>query len=220
MLAFDLETHVDASCIDLLPEPEAPSNYKSEDAIAKYKAEAKQKQISRLALDPACCRIVAIGTCIDGTCAATVCPDTQVERVAIAKFWDLFNDTRHYVHDDQDAADYRAADVVGYNCVGFDLPVILTRSRILGVPTPKILLRKYGSPDVRDLMLEMSFGGMVDYKSLNFWVKRLGLDVPKDDTTGKDMAALVESGDWNGVAHHVTVDVLKTYALAQYLDCL
>lgn len=207
MLVFDLETYSDESCIEFLPEPDAPANYKSEDAIAKYKAEARAKQIARMALDPSTCRIVAIGTCLDGTVNVQVCPDTDVERVTLSRFWDAFDNTP-------------SGELVGYNIVAFDLPVLLTRSRILGVPYPKISLRKYGSPDVKDLMLEMSFGGLVDYKSLGFWVKRLKLDVPPDDTTGKDMAEVVAAGDWHAVAHHCSVDVLKTYALAKYLQLL
>ena len=195
--------HVSSSCLNL----RRPSNYKDPEKIAAYILEAKAKQVSKLALDPACCRIVAIGTCLDGTVTATVCPDVDVERKALTQFWETWD------------AGY-VGGRIGYNCIAFDLPVLLTRSRILGVPAPKLTLRKYGSPEVRDLMLELSFGGLVDYKSLNFWAKRLKLDVPKDDTTGKDIAALVSSADWNSVAHHVSVDVLKTYALAEYLNLL
>jgi len=222
MLVFDLETYADESAVAFLPEPEAPANYKKPEAIAEYKTEAREKQISKMALDPAACRIVAIGTCLDGTVKVSVCPDTDVERKAIAQFWEMFNETANYTHDAGNISeDFRSGgDIVGYNCVGFDLPVIMTRSRILGVPHPKILLRKYGSPDVRDLMLEMSFGGLVDYKSLNFWCKRLKLDVPPDDTTGKNMAEFVAAGDWHAVAHHCSVDVLKTYELAKYINLL
>jgi hypothetical protein len=222
MLIFDLETASDPSAVEFLPEPEAPANYTKADTIEKYKAEARLKQISKMALDPAACRIVAIGTCLDGTVKVTVCPDTDVERKAIAQFWEMFNETANYVHDgcSPKPIDFTRSDIVGYNCVGFDLPVIMTRSRILGVRHPKILLRKYGSPDVRDLMLEMSFGGLVDYKSLNFWCKRLKLDVPPDDTTGKNMAEFVAAGDWHAVAHHCSVDVLKTYELAKYINLL
>jgi len=206
MLVWDLETAADPTAVEFLPEPEAPANYKKPEAIDEYKAEARLKQISKMALDPAACRIVAIGTCLDGTVKVSVCPDTDVERKAIAQFWDMW--------------DVGGDNPVGYNCVAFDLPVLLTRSRILGVPHPKPMLRKYGSPDVRDLMLEMSFGGLVDYKSLNFWCKRLKLDVPPDDTTGKNIADFVAAGDWHAVAHHCSVDVLKTYELAKYINLL
>jgi hypothetical protein len=216
MLIFDLETAADTSAIEFLPEPEAPANYKKPEAIEEYKAEARQKQISRMALDPAACRIVAIGTCLDGRVQVSVCPDTDVERKAIAQFWEMWDNELTL----DSAGIPRSDDIVGYNCVAFDLPVLLTRSRILGVPHPKPMLRKYGSPDVRDLMLEMSFGGLVDYKSLNFWCKRLKLDVPPDDTTGKNMADFVAAGDWHAVAHHCSVDVLKTYELAKFINLL
>jgi hypothetical protein len=222
MLIFDLETSYCPDAVALLPEPEPPSNYTKADTIEKWLVEAKAKQISRMALDHAACRIVAIGTCLDGTVQVSVCPDTDVERKSIALFWEMFNDAHNYTHDGQNTdEDFRqGGDIVGYNCVAFDLPVLLTRSRILGVPHPKILLRKYGSPDVRDLMLEMSFGGIVDYKSLNFWCRRLKLDVTPDETSGKDIAEFVNAGDWNAVADHCKADVLKTYELAKFINRL
>ena len=222
MMVFDLETYADHTAIEFLAEPEAPSNYKNQDAIDKYKAEARVKQIASMALDPTTCRIVAIGVAVGDTVSVTVCPDVEVERTALARFWDAFDTTRHTIHDGRDySVDVsRASDVVGFNCAGFDLPVLLTRSCILGVPAPKILLRKYGSPDCRDLMLELSLGGMLPFKSLNFWCKRLGLAVPEDQTSGKDMAALVEAGEWTGVAKHCEVDVRKTLRLAEYLNRL
>jgi hypothetical protein len=58
MLVFDLETYADESAVAFLPEPEAPANYKKPEAIAEYVAEARLKQISRMALDPAACRIL------------------------------------------------------------------------------------------------------------------------------------------------------------------
>ncbi len=88
---------------------------------------------------------------------------------------------------------------------------------------PKIDLKKYGTRDARDLMLELSFGGINDFRSLNFWCKRLNLPVPDDPNTGKDIAALVEEDtddSWALISQHVSVDVLKTKALVEYLNLL
>ena len=204
MLTFDVETFPDTAALEFLSEPEAPANYKDAEKIAAYKAEARAKQIGKMSLDPALCRIVAMGADLDNTISVSVCPDEDVERVTLQRFWDAWDNS--------------AGLPCGFNVIAFDLPVIITRSRILGVSYPLPVLRKYGSPDVRDLMLELSFGGLVDFHSLKFWVRRLKLDVPEDTTSGKDIAAMVEAGDWVGVAKHCEADVLATTALAKYLD--
>jgi len=204
MLAFDLETVADLTAIPLLPPCEAPGNYTDPVKIAKAVAERTAEREAKLALDPDCCRIVAIGyTFLPGEAEVYACPDVDAERCALDLFWSRFSAP--------------AAYPVGFNCIGFDLPVLIQRSRLLRVDHPPVALRKYGSPDCHDLMLDLSHGGITAYKGLGFWVRRFGLDVPEDATTGKDIAALVAAEDWPAVEAHCRVDVIKTYALAQRL---
>ena len=207
MFTYDTETIGDERALPLLPTLEPPSNYKSADAIEKWMAEAAPKQIRRMSLVPSECRIVAIAWDVDGTMNVRLCQQHEYERVALREFWDAFEKTK---------------DAVGYN-VHFDMPVLITRSRILGVPHPRIELRKYGTAGIRDLMLDLSFNGINDFRSLNFWCKRFGLDVPDDPKSGKDTADLVaENTDdsWGFVRQHVIADVVKTKALAEYLNLL
>jgi len=204
MLAFDLETVADLTVVPLLPPCEAPGNYKDPDKIAAAIAERTAERNAKLALDPDCCRIVAIGyTFLPGTAQVFACPTIEAERLALEMFWSTFSAP--------------AAYPVGFNCVGFDLPVLIQRSRILRVDYPRLTLRKYGSSDCHDLMLDLSHGGLTNYKGLGFWVRRFGLDVPEDTTSGKDIAAFVEAECWDVVEAHCRVDVIKTYALAQRL---
>ena len=204
MLAFDLETVADLIAIPLLPPCEAPGNYTDPVKIAKAVAERTAEREAKLALDPDCCRIVAIGyTFLPGQAEVYACPTVEAERLALDLFWSRFSMPGAYP--------------VGYNCVGFDLPVLIQRSRILNVAYPRLNLRKYGSPDCHDLMLDLSHGGLTQYKGLGFWCKRLALDVPEDATSGKDIAGLVAAEDWGAVEAHCRVDVIKTYALAQRL---
>jgi len=58
------------------------------------------------------------------------------------------------------------------------------------------------------------------YRSLSFYAKRFGLDVPADDTTGADIARLVAAGDWDGVTAHCRADVIKTRELARRIGVL
>ena len=204
MLIFDLETVADASVVALLPPCEPAGNLKDPEKIAASIAERTAKRLAGLALDPDCCRIVALGyaTPQDGVIVLT-CPSEETERAALETFWTLW------------AAP--GSQPVGYNCVGFDLPVLIQRSRILNVVTPRISLKKYGSPDCLDLMLELSFGGLTEYKSLTFWCQRFGLAVPEDTTKGSDIGFLAAQGDWPAVLAHCAADVTKTQALAHRL---
>jgi hypothetical protein len=204
MLAFDIETVADTSAIPLLPEMSAPGNYKDPEKIAAAVAERTAERNAKLALDPDCCRIVALGyTYLPGQAEVYGCPTIDAERLVLDLFWQHFSAPSAYP--------------VGYNCVAFDLPVLIQRSRLLRVDYPRIMLRKYGTPDCHDLMLDLSHGGLTSYKALGFWCRRFGLDVPEDNTSGKDIAALVAAEDWGAVEAHCKVDVIKTYALAQRL---
>lgn len=191
---FDLETYGDETAVPLLDKPKAPANYKDAEKIAAYLAEAEGDRRRKLALDPDCCRIVAIG-CVD---QVTVCPDVDVERAALVQFWDAWRD--------------HPGTKIGYNVVGFDMPVLIQRSRLLRVPCPSLRITKYGCPGVTDLMLDLHPTGR-EYKSQAFWTRRFNLDVPEDKTTGADVARMVESGDWDGVVTHCLCDLAKTAAL-------
>ena len=204
MLAFDIETIADTTAIPLLPPCEAPSNYKDQAKIDAAVAEKTAERNAKLALDPDCCRIVAIGyTTSDDTIWVDVCEGEASEREALCAFW------RRWSRIGQRP--------VGFNCVGFDLPVLIQRSRILGVPPAHLELRKYGCAAVDDLMLSLHHGGLTPFKGLAFWVKRLGLDVPEDTSTGKDVAGFVAADDWEAVKAHCASDVARTLALAQHL---
>jgi hypothetical protein len=202
MLVFDLETASDESALPLLPPCSAPGNYKDPDKIAAAIAEKMAERNGRLALDPDCCRIVALGyTDVGGDVQVLPCRDEEDEVRALAQFWAAWAIV--------------GERPIGYNCVAFDAPVLIQRSRILGVTSPYITLRKYGSPDMDDLMLDLSFGGLADYKTMRFWARRLALDVPKDATSGKDIAAFVASDDWAAIVEHCRLDVITTAALAR-----
>jgi hypothetical protein len=204
MLAFDLETYQDDQVLPWLPPCEAPGNYKDPDKIAAAIAEKTRERNSKLALDPDCCRIVALGyatTGSGGVPTVNICQDEADETIALENFWAEWERV--------------GAAPVGFNCVGFDLPVLVQRSRLLSVSYPRINLRRYGSPDCYDLMLILNHDGITSAKSLGFWCKRFRLDVPEDTTSGKDIAGMVEAQDWAAVERHCAIDVAKTWALAR-----
>lgn len=203
---IDLETVAIDGAGEYLETPTAPSNYKDAEKIAAYISEARQKALDKAALDLDLTRIVALGYASRIDDAVVVLPaQTEAEEAdVLAAFWTMVGD----------------APLLGFNIVQYDLPVLLRRSLYLGVPTPPLMVSKYKHPSVIDLMQILSFDGLLPYRSLSFYCKRFGLDVPADETTGADIARLVAAGDWDGVAAHCRADVIKTRALARRIGVL
>ena len=199
-LVFDIETAADPSVIPLLKPLKAAGNLKDPLKIALDVQEKEAKRLAGLSLDPCTGRIVAIGT-PEGV---VTCTNADAEREALILFW----------------ARAAGETLVGYNCVAFDLPFMLTRSIILGVTAPDFDIRKYGCPSVIDLMLKLSFSGILDYRSLDFCCQRLALNTPPDPFDGSDIQGLVDRGAWGDVISHCRCDVARTSALAQRLGLL
>ena len=144
------------------------------------------------------CRIVAAGWDCDGQAESTVCEHAEQERRLLERFW----------------RQSQGATLVGFNCLGFDLPVLLRRSLYLGVRAPYFSLNKYRPGSIIDLMQVLAFQGTLTYRSLGFYCTRFGITVP-DEVTGAEIAALVEAGEWPKVHDHVRADVAKTAELAR-----
>lgn len=204
---IDIETAPLPGCADFLDlsDISAPSNYKDEAKIAAYISEKKAEAVSKAALDLDLCRIVAIGWMREDWNEPEVltCVDDALESQILRQFWDEL--------------DNRVT--VGYNQVGFDLPILLRRSLYLGVPAPALNLDKYRSPHI-DLQQRLSLNGTKPYRSLTWYAKRFGLDVPADAHSGKDIGQLVAAGDWPAIAAHCRADILTTKALAERLGLL
>ncbi len=201
-VVFDIETAPLPDAAQWIEPAEAPANYKKPEAIAAYVAEKQAEAVAKAALDLDLCRIVAIGW-TDSEYDQGVRVETESsmgEESMLGLFW-AFLDNRN---------------TIGYNSLGFDLPILLRRSLYLNVPAPRLNLNKYKSDQI-DLMQVLSMSGTLRTRSLNFYCKRFGLDVPRDETTGADIYALVTVGDWGAVAKHCHTDVCKTVALARRL---
>jgi hypothetical protein len=199
MMRFcDIETVGLPNAAAFLPEPEAPANYKDPEKIAAYIAEKRVALLADAALDPTLNRIVSIGWVDDlGETTVMVCPDEYVERSALTAFWESRN----------------GRDLVGFNCMAFDLPTLVLRSMFLKVEPGIRSLNRFRHDGIVDLMQFLSFDGMLKFKSLSWWCDRFGIDVP-DEHDGKAIAGLVEAGNWDAVAAHNRADVEKTRALA------
>lgn len=201
---IDIETAPLADAGEFLEPAEAPGNYKDPDKIAAYVAEKNAENLSRAALDVDLCRIVAIGWMREDHDATTVVviPDPVDEESVLQEFW---RDVNQHV-------------TIGYNTLGFDLPVLLRRSLYLSVAAPRVSLDRYRTEHI-DLQQRLSFNGAIKFRGLGFYCRRFG--IPCDDkTSGKDIGQLVIEKQWDEVAAHCRADVLKTRALATRLGLL
>ena len=202
-MVVDIETAPLSDAADYLDPPEAPANYKDPAKIADYCAQKAAESLGRASLDLDLCRIVAIGTQREDEAEPYVYfAGEDREADMLRAFWDQVGQRV----------------TIGYNILGFDLPVLLRRSLYLGVAHPHVSLDKYRTNHI-DLQMRLSFNGQMKFRPLSFYCRRFGIPCD-DETSGKDIAALVASGEWGKVQAHCSADVVKTRALAERMGIL
>jgi hypothetical protein len=199
----DIETASDDAALPLLDaEPEARKGLVDPVKIAADIANKKAEQQGRMSLDPYAGRIVCLGYTLDGV------EYEQDEASALEEFALALR-----VH----PGDLTCRHLVGFRILGFDLPWLVTRARLLGVPFPTLDTRKYGNRDITDLHSLLTFDGNAPEgafrRSLQNLARRFGIDV-LDQTCGKDIAQMVKDNDFAGIVAHCRSDVQLTYQLA------
>lgn len=203
-LIVDIETFAISDAVQYLEPAEAPSNYKDPAKIAAYIKEAETKLLDGCALDPDLCRIVALGYMLedDERPVVSIAQTEAHERLILTQFWRSAEDRQF----------------ITFNGFKFDLPVLMRRSLYLGVEHPILNLDKYRSNHL-DLYQRLTHNGTITGHSMRFYCARFGIQID-DLTIGKDIAALVRAGEWEGVRAHCHADVLATKALAARLGYL
>jgi len=199
LLFFDIETAPMIGAAEYIEPGEAPANYKDPDKIAAYVAAAQVKELEKAALDLDLCRIVAIGWAgNDGPVSSVT---NEPEQDMLNMFWSVVREA--------------GRTVVGFNCLGFDLPVLVRRSQYLGVSVPYLNITKHRHPGILDVMQLLSFDGLVRARSQSFYCRRFNITggAVADTITGADIGRLVDAGEWDKVSVHVVADVEKTRAL-------
>lgn len=208
-LVVDIATAPIAGAAEFLEEPAAPANYKDPEKIAAYVAEKKAEQLQRLALDPDLGRIAAVGLWAPGDNEPSVlrCEDENYERQALQSL------ARHL-----DARTSRYCSLVGYNSLKFDWPFLMRRARYLGVSL-EINLDRYKTPHV-DLAERLTHRGLLQMRSLSFYVKRLGWTDLHKTLSGAEEALAPERGQWAELEESVVHDVTATQRLAEWLGVI
>ena len=209
-LVFDIETAPLPNASEFLDPVEAAKNLKDPVKIAADIAEREAEQIGKCALDINVARIVTIGTWhLNQGVVVDVLQCEADEREALKVFWRLADGRR----------------LVGFRCREFDLPMLIQRSRYLGVKAPTVDLGRYSRGDrVTDLYDILTFQDsqrtFAMRRSLASFARRVGLPAPTVDIKGSEVPALVAAGKWKEVGDHCRADVELTVALAEWLGCL
>jgi hypothetical protein len=208
-LVVDIETMPLVDAIDYLDTTafeaiEPPKNYTKEEAKADYIAREKDRlvrdHLEKAALDPDLCRIAVLGW-FDVTAVEPVlmqCRDEVEEAVALEAFWSALN---------------MGGQVLGFNILTFDLPVLYRRSLYLGVQTPFMQRERFRHARVLDMLDILCEQGRLKMRSVSFYCKRFG--IPNDDTIkGKDVPKLIAEGRWDDVVSHCRHDLFAERAIA------
>lgn len=150
-------------------------------AVTAYES-AVADRMKLLSTTPEFCSIAAFAfTVDDDDPVAMVATNEAEERGILELFWKL-------------AA--RTDLLAGFNVVGFDLPVILARSAILGVPSSCMFDLRWGK-GIRDIYLSR-FGsrGNTDKRKpgrLKDLARVYGVEIPAGDFEGSQVAAAMET---------------------------
>lgn len=204
---LDVETAPLVDAERMLPEFKHNAGTNDADKRAAQIAEKRARALADAALDPDLCRIVAIGSWWDNEAEPTLlmCHHEYQEAAALAEFWETYARIRY---------EHPNTVIVGSNVLGFDLPVMVRRSLYLQVDVPMLERGKYRHRDVIDLKSLLCDDDRLAWRSLDYYVKRFGCDVPHDPIDGAQIPALVAAGDWDAVREHLRCDLMKTRALA------
>lgn len=206
-IVFDVET-LAVDGIEIEP-VSAPANYKDPEKIAAYIAEAEKAQREKAGLYPWTNRIIALGWCeeTDDVERVSVANNDVIEATMLREFLERVVDNRGYV-----------VPLVTFNGLGFDLPTLMARARLLGVRCPEFSIDRYRSPHP-DLMQILTFRGAIPARSLTWYAKRFGLNTD-DAFSGKHIADLYADDNWDAIKAHCASDVRLTRQLAERLGVM
>lgn len=209
-LIVDLETIPDPEAVNLVRSPAPPKHYKDPEKIAAWQQEAEGRLGAELALDPYGCRICALGWATAEDLQVWMITTPEDELIALRHFLAVWRQ-------------HRTGPLMGYNVIGFDLPVLQARCFLQGLTWPVIADRPYNTPDVHDLYLDVkpqSGKGAIP-RDLETIARRFGITPPNPDAiTGADVPRLYEQGDYETITRHCERDLRITQQLARDLQLI
>lgn len=208
-LCFDIETYPLASSM-ALPYPEdertPPANYKSEEAIAKWREADRERweeeRVKRYSLSPRLGRVAAIAY-HDGSAPLVCTAHAEADEPAlVADFWGRVGQA--------------GGQIAGWNSVGFDLPFLMVRSLKHGVTmsarVPDYLRRYSHRPHFDCKMALLNWpSSYATGEGLDEWAAFFG--IAGKSGHGSEVYAMVTEGRWDDLERYATGDIAATRAL-------
>lgn len=181
---YDIETEAlpEQEIAHLMPEFQAPANYKDPEKIKANIEQQRQDWIKNAALSPITGRVLAIGVwppLEDGVIIVA----NEDEKVILARFWRWVN-----------VQIWAGHKVVGWCCHQFDLPFLIKRSLRHSLEVPKLRTGaafQYWHDQMVDLAVRWQFGDKQSPHSLDTVAKFLG--VGSKNGNGAEFGALWHS---------------------------
>jgi len=172
-LFWDAETAAlpEAELQAMMPEFEAPANYRDEAKIKAAIEEKKKAWLDDAALDPLTGRVLCIGLLLGDKFTVLDNPD---EASLLGEFWGRVV--------------IPGRRMIGFNCALFDWPFVIRRSWKHGIQHHSVRKGRYWSDDLIDLREQWQLGDRQAHGSLDSIAKHFG--VGQKTGTGKDFAKL------------------------------
>lgn len=188
MNVFDIETSPAAAEVleRVKPKFEAARNLKDPEKIAAAVAEKEATWRDMAALDATTANVLCVG----------IASGLASIRIIEGEERDLLRDFWQWIQDRIGAGE----QVVGFNVYGFDLPMMIRRSWILGVPVPRVLRKgRYWHDNIIDVMDVWTCGNRDQRISLDNLSKALGIG--EKNGSGKDFATLWRTDRHQAIAY-------------------
>lgn len=215
MKSWDIETIPNVDLIDSLPEPEvALGNVKDPEKISAKIAEAKQKQIDKMALSPFYGRICSFATFgANGGLYKTIMEISDAAEIEIvSEMLELFQ-----------IGEEGTNLIITWNGYNFDFPFVYLRAALLKIPLPpncpslRYWQKKFSNNPHCDMMQELSGWGKEKMCGLDEAGKRfLGKSKTPHDFT--KFIELIKSGKGDEIGIYNLGDAETTYELYQILN--
>lgn len=203
-IIFDIETGGLPEDQIEIPEFEAPSNYKSAEAISKYNEKKKAEYIEKAALSVFTGEVLAIGYRrynLDGACDPIKILHGLPEDVLIKEFWNMINNSGP------------DSKIIGWNSNGFDMPFMIRKSWKYGLDNTPQFLSDWNRPLPRYIDLMQMWGcGSHEYTKLDTAAKYFGVGQKNGD--GKFFKEMYKEDPDKAVAY-LTNDVDITDKVAE-----
>jgi uncharacterized protein YprB with RNaseH-like and TPR domain len=186
---------------------------KIEEARAKHAADLDKT----MSLDPDLCMVCAFVSHLSNGerkefKASIFAPNEEAEYNLLVAAWAWLRDQ------------YKArVPIVSFNGKSFDLQVLRRRAMLQDVSVPpalyEALTRRYETKHHVDLMEVLGnrnlFSGKVEYKSMDWYLKRFGIGAKYNGMSGADVYPLFKEGEYQRILEYCQDDVLKTSMLFQ-----